>query len=67
MKKILSALLLILGLFSFFACKKTTVSSNELELNQIINKAYLKEALKKPEERKINKFENKLFYKSTKK
>lgn len=57
MKKILSALLLILGLFSFFACKKTTVSSNELELNQIINKAYLKEALKKPEERKINKFD----------
>lgn len=57
MKKILSVLLLILGLFSFFACKKTTVSSNELELNQIINKAYLKEALKKPEERKINKFD----------
>lgn len=57
MKKILSVVLLILGFFSFFACKKTTVSSNELELNQIINKAYLKEALKKPEERKINKFD----------
>ena len=57
MKKILTCLLLFLGVFTFFACSKTNYNAKELGLDKIINKAYLKEALKKPERGKINKFE----------